>query len=291
MNNLKRLIVGAVTASILAASVSLAAPANATQPQPVSDAVRTVKEITAKAPGLLNIDAVITEQHAMVGTSRLGRGSEPLVGAIAAGDAQNSVVASTKDSQSLIAVLEPGESSADFFLSIPDGYVAELTNSGGVQLRNPSSRIVVPFIKAPWALDANGKKLQTFYTVKDSKITQHVDTDGAAYPVVADPTVQWIPYPVIAMYGWQANTIAKSVATVLTAAPGASCTLIAVGGWVGKAFSAVCSLVGLGSAKDVFRNIANVWKSNTGLAPWGCYGFQIWFPGAKPVALPARDCA
>lgn len=84
--------------------------------------------------------------------------------------------------------------SADFSMSIPDGYVAELTNDGGVQLRNQSARIVIPFISAPWALDSNGKKLPTSYTVNGSKITQHVNTSGAAYPIVADPSIQWIPY-------------------------------------------------------------------------------------------------
>jgi hypothetical protein len=97
--------------------------------------------------------------------------------------------------------------SADFSMSIPDGYVAELTNDGGVQLRNQSARIVIPFISAPWALDSNGKKLPTSYTVNGPKITQHVNTNGAAYPIVADPSIQWIPYPVVAMYGWGADIV------------------------------------------------------------------------------------
>ncbi|WP_284988193.1 hypothetical protein [Arthrobacter sp. efr-133-TYG-120] len=56
-------------------------------------------------------------------------------------------------------------------------------------------------------LDSNGKKLPTSYTVNGPKIIQHVNTNGAAYPIVADPSIQWIPYPVVAMYGWEADTI------------------------------------------------------------------------------------
>ncbi|GAA5199427.1 hypothetical protein GCM10023346_39110 [Arthrobacter gyeryongensis] len=291
MNALKKLVTGAAAAAVLVASVGLAAPANAAEPQSVKDAVQTVKRITAKASGLLNGDAVVKKQGTMVGTAKVHGEAEPLVAAIAADDLQNSVVASTKDTQSMIMVLDQGKSSADFSMSIPDGYVAELTNDGGVQLRNQSARIVIPFISAPWALDANGKELPTSYTVNGSKITQHVNTNGAAYPIVADPSIQWIPYPVVAMYGWEAETIGKMTASILVAGPGASCTLIGITGWVGKAFTAICSLVGLGSAKDIVRNIGNVWQSSSGLLLWGCYGFRIWNPGAGAIPMPARDCA
>ncbi|MFF2296394.1 hypothetical protein [Arthrobacter sp. NPDC058127] len=150
---------------------------------------------------------------------------------------------------------------------------------------------MIPFISAPWALDSNGKKLPTSYTVNGSKITQHVNTNGAAYPIVADPSIQWIPYPVVAMYGWEADTIRKMTASILVAGPGTSCTLVGITGWVGKVFTAICSLVGLGSAKDIVRNIGNVWQSSSGLLLWGCYGFRIWNPGAGAIPMPARDCA
>ncbi|WP_284752809.1 hypothetical protein [Arthrobacter sp. efr-133-R2A-120] len=291
MNALKKLLRGTAAAAVLIASVGLAAPANAAEQQSVKDAVQTVKRITAKASGLLKGDAVVKKQGAMVGTAKVHGEAEPLGAAIAADDVQNSVVARTKDTQSMIMVLDRGKSSADFSMSIPDGYVAELTNDGGVQLRNQSARIVIPFISAPWALDSNGKKLPTSYTVNGSKITQHVNTNGAAYPIVADPSIQWIPYPVVAMYGWEADTIRKMTASILVAGPGTSCTLVGITGWVGKVFTAICSLVGLGSAKDIVRNIGNVWQSSSGLLLWGCYGFRIWNPGAGAIPMPARDCA
>ncbi|MDQ0032092.1 hypothetical protein [Arthrobacter bambusae] len=291
MYALKKLATGAITAAVLAASVGLAAPAKAAEPQSAKDTVQTVKRITAKASGLLGGDAVFTKQGAMVGTAEVHGEVGPLVAAIAADDAQNAVVASTNDAQSMIMVLDQGKSSADFSMSIPDGYVAELTNDGGVQLRNQSAHIVIPFISAPWALDAIGKKLPTSYVVNGSKITQHVNTDGAHFPIVADPSIQWIPYPVVAMYGWEAETIGKMTASILLAGPGASCTLIGITGWVGKVFSAICSLVGLGSAKDIVRNIGSVWRSSSGLISWGCYGFQIWNPGAGAISMPARACA
>lgn len=50
-------------------------------------------------------------------------------------------------------------------------------------------------IDAPWAIDAAGRSLSTHYEISGSKLTQVVDTTGALFPVVADPTVNFYgPY-------------------------------------------------------------------------------------------------
>lgn len=46
----------------------------------------------------------------------------------------------------------------------------------------------INFLNEPWARDANGVELRTFYSVDGNVVTQHVDTAEAAFPVVADPT-------------------------------------------------------------------------------------------------------
>jgi hypothetical protein len=43
-------------------------------------------------------------------------------------------------------------------------------------------------IQTPWAVDAAGKDLPTSYTFAGGVLTQKVDTTGASFPVVADPT-------------------------------------------------------------------------------------------------------
>lgn len=40
----------------------------------------------------------------------------------------------------------------------------------------------------PWARDANGASVPTWYEIEGTSIVQHVDVSGAALPVVADPT-------------------------------------------------------------------------------------------------------
>ena len=53
---------------------------------------------------------------------------------------------------------------------------------------------VVMALTLPWAVDANGNNVETHYELDGDAVTQVVDhrgIDGIAYPVVADPTVQF----------------------------------------------------------------------------------------------------
>ena len=83
----------------------------------------------------------------------------------------------------MIAVLEQGQATAEFSLPgrgtvQPDGSVRVVTSKG-----------VMVEIAVPWAKDANGRSLPTFYTVTGNRLVQTVDTKGATFPVAADPTI------------------------------------------------------------------------------------------------------
>jgi hypothetical protein len=64
--------------------------------------------------------------------------------------------------------------------------VLELVEGGGVSVLDgdgdPANSIL-----PPWAKDATGAEVPTHYTVEGNTLTQHVEHQGAAYPVVADP--------------------------------------------------------------------------------------------------------
>jgi hypothetical protein len=55
-----------------------------------------------------------------------------------------------------------------------------------------------------WALDSDGKKVKTFYTVDGSSVTQHVDVTqpGITFPVVADP---WLGITLVDHTSWITN--------------------------------------------------------------------------------------
>jgi hypothetical protein len=90
-----------------------------------------------------------------------------------------------------LAVLTAGQSSATFTGLIPAG--SKITPKGkDFSVLTPAGQAMT--IDAPWAVDAAGKRLTTSYTFTGNTITQKVDTKGATFPVVADPTVTLGPW-------------------------------------------------------------------------------------------------
>jgi hypothetical protein len=78
-------------------------------------------------------------------------------------------------------------------LVLPAGAELVANDAGGFFVADPGTGgvpdVVYAEIKAPWAVDATGRRLSTVYTATGSTLVQHVDHHGAAYPVVADPYV------------------------------------------------------------------------------------------------------
>ena len=114
----------------------------------------------------------------------------------------------------------------------PDGSVAVL-DAGGIPLGT---------VSRPWAHDAGGRDVPTFYSLDGATIVQHVSHEGFEYPVVADPEWSW---------GWVSGTIyftraetrnMRDAAAVASFAAG-SCLWIA---WTGLG-AAVCAALGISS--------------------------------------------
>jgi hypothetical protein len=59
---------------------------------------------------------------------------------------------------------------------------------GAILVTSTSGRFV-NLVQAPWAIDANGRHLKTSYRVVGDTITQTIDLAGAAFPVLADPSL------------------------------------------------------------------------------------------------------
>lgn len=90
----------------------------------------------------------------------------------------------------IMAVLDEGQSKAEFDLDLPAGTRLEPGKDG--QLVISDGRMIVGIVEAPWAADAAGESLGTGYTVvDDDTVQQTVDTRGAQFPVVADPSVSF----------------------------------------------------------------------------------------------------
>ncbi len=105
-----------------------------------------------------------------------------------AGQTLETYLQDRSDGFSVIAVLQEGQSSATFDGLVKPGQRLEPNGSGGLAILEGDA--MVGAIDAPWARDAAGKELRTSYRIDGSAIVQDVDVKGAAFPIIADPTVK-----------------------------------------------------------------------------------------------------
>lgn len=79
----------------------------------------------------------------------------------------------------------------EYSLGMPDGFSPQLQVDGSILLTDGSA--VIGAIAAPWALDANGATVPTWYETTPTSVVQVVDLSGGgiAFPVVADPSVSF----------------------------------------------------------------------------------------------------
>ena len=105
----------------------------------------------------------------------------------------------------LIAQLDEGQSEGTFEDLIPEHWVFEHEADGSLRILDEDRRLQGR-VEAPWAVDADGRGLPTHYEVRGQDLRQEVDTHGASFPVVMDPTVTtgwWYVTPVYYIkYDW-----------------------------------------------------------------------------------------
>jgi hypothetical protein len=99
----------------------------------------------------------------------------------------------------LVAKLSEGESSGVFEDVVPEGWTIQEAADGSYDVLDADNRPTGGRILAPWAVDAAGKALPTHFELTGQSLRQVVDTEGATFPVVMDPTVTagwWYVTPV-----------------------------------------------------------------------------------------------
>ncbi|MDY5589065.1 MAG: hypothetical protein SPF30_03810 [Arcanobacterium sp.] len=108
-----------------------------------------------------------------------------------AGEIAVSHVTANESGQIIGVIKDRNVSFMDFGYTLPDGYRLESRSDGGFALLSNSGSIEGE-INAPWAIDANGKQLPTSFELVDgSVLRQHVNTKGASFPIVLDPSWSW----------------------------------------------------------------------------------------------------
>lgn len=125
-------------------------------------------------------------------------GSQVTVEPDALPDTDSAVIADA-NAVSHVFVLRSARAATDVSFTV-SGFDGRLVADplGGVLLVDRATGRAGSRISAPWAYDAKGRALPTRYSVDGDTVTQHVDTRGAAFPVVADPHYTW---------GWITGTV------------------------------------------------------------------------------------
>lgn len=268
-----------VAISLIAAPLFLAAPARADAPDPSPDALF---DSAQEAVGLATDDATLLD----AGVSATAAGGHAAVAlgefeiTVTAADGQVSDATVLPDGVRVMSLLEGGESSARFTIDVPSG--ASLASNGGgfdVVVDAEGTKIALGQIEAPWAVDANGASLPTSYALEGDTLVQHVDTTGAAYPIVADPAVTVGigadgPGVYWNMYGYQAKTIQAAGASAVALALAGGCAGATKVPKIGGMLSALCGFIGAPTLSSVFADIQRILK-NTAIDNNTCYQLRI----------------
>lgn len=115
---------------------------------------------------------------------------------VATGDAtgETFIAQTTAAGGQLLYVMETADASEDFEITVdlPVGFEWTPQADGALHLTG-SDPLAAPLavVEAPWAIDATGAALPTAFQVTPEGIVQTIDTTGAEFPVVADPSWWW----------------------------------------------------------------------------------------------------
>lgn len=107
-------------------------------------------------------------------------------------DSEDAIAVQTlADGSTRVQTVIGGASSAHSFGYSLDGFSPTLSSSGDAMFINDDGAFVP--VEAPWAVDASGASVETFYSVDGNELVQTVVPNaGTSYPVVADPSWVWV---------------------------------------------------------------------------------------------------
>lgn len=124
-------------------------------------------------------------------------------------DHANDTVVPTKDGAQFLKIIESASAPSAFSyqINVPKGGRLLLVTNGpdGHNHSNKAALILnaagamVGSVDQPWAHDARGRQVATYFTIRGSTLIQHVQQHqyGVTYPVTADPNFHWYALGVV----------------------------------------------------------------------------------------------
>lgn len=134
-------------------------------------------------------------------------------------------------------------------MRLPRGAKLARQASGVVLIRNASGS-PIGVVRRPWAIDARGTRVTTSFVVRGRTLVQRVAHRGAAYPVVADPSIDFgLTSATLTLNPQDQRILLSTGGTIVGGAIGA---LLCSGSGPG---AVVCALVGAGLGTALFETI------------------------------------
>lgn len=174
-------------------------------------------------------------------------------------------------------VLESPDSPHTYSYDMDSSVTPVLRADGGVDLVVSTVDDVTTIageIAAPWAVDANGRAVPTWYSITGSTVIQHVAHDPtSAYPITADPTYS---------YGWWRYVHFNKAET----------KTIADSGWSVAAITAACAIANPAAGvvcAAAFGSIVYTAGVAKNTVPMKCLVLKFPYTGAYVVPGTYRD--
>ena len=189
---------------------------------------------------------------------------------ITAKDRRNSVVRGLADGGQVITVLRSG-STARYELGLAPGW--QLYAAGaGYQITKPGTDLT-GVVEAPWAVDATGRALKTWYeTSSDQELVQHVDTTDAQYPITLDPKLTYGRGIYLNLTGTEVQGLLAAMIAVGGGAAYITCKGIAkLPAAIAKVAKVVCDVAPALSIGHIFAAL----KSLGAIDSFACYQKRI----------------
>ena len=159
-----------ILATVISATISLTWTENV--------ATAATPDVSGTAPTKTAVSAVHDAQHGEI----IITGSSPMPSG-----------ASLRHTFSQIITIDSPNSpdTYTFDFDLPEGFTLEKAPNGGAFFRSSEDEITGR-IKAPWAVDAAGNQVNTYFEIQDNQLIQKVDLSADLhYPVTADPEGVW----------------------------------------------------------------------------------------------------
>jgi hypothetical protein len=195
----------------------------------------------------------------------------------------DSLVQASSNQVQAVTVLRDGADTTTFSLDLPDGVRAVPRGAGFdiIAFAPGGGSITAGHIDAPWAVDTHGRSIPTRFSLDGHTLTQTIDPEGAAFPVVVDPLVTVglanAPQGVglyVNLLGSQMKEIAAASAVLLGLGAYAICKTSRIPTPVARFIQVGCDLVGATNLLAIVALVQRIYSSHR-FGYYACYQTRV----------------